>query len=90
MKTFLQKTIPANVLGIVYLCDYNSQQETIKVIREIMFDDGLSAMNFYANTPNPESHVVVGKTHNDLLVEVNQLNKLLRTPAYLKELKQYI
>ena len=90
MKTFLEKNIPPTTRGIVYLCDYNSKDETIKVIREVMFDNTFDALNFYANTRNPESHIATGETYDELLVEINQLNKLLRTPTYLKELKEYL
>ena len=55
-----------------------------------MFDNARRAMDFYANTPNPESHVVVGRNQNHIHKEVKQLNSLLKNKEYLKQLKEYI
>ena len=87
-KTFLGKNIPDNALGMVYLCDYNAEDETIKVIKEIMFETGFGALDFYANTPNPESHVIIGPTRERFLKDVEQTNKLLKNKNYLKLLKE--
>ena len=89
-KTFLGKNIPEGVLGIVYLCDYNRKEETIRVVKEVMFAKAMHAMDFYANTPNPESHVAIGSTRDRLLSAVETLNKLLKDAVYLKDLKEYL
>ena len=63
MKTILNKEIPQSTRGILYLCKYNYNDSTIKVEHEVLFDFAGSALEAYANIPNPESQLVTGVTY---------------------------
>ena len=89
-KTALGKDIPANTRGILYLCELNRQNKTLTVEREILFDNSFSALNAYANIPNPESQLVTGRTHDELINELNILHECMQREEWVEDLMECI
>jgi len=90
MKTFLNEEIKPNTLGILYLCQYNYNPPSIKVVREIQFESPFAALEAYANIPNPESQMVSGKTQVELFSQLESLHKNLNNPKWVEELADYL
>lgn len=88
IKTFLGKNIPIDTKGILYLCKYNGT--SIKVLEEIFFNKEFDALNAYANIPNPESQLMIGKTYGRLVAEVDKCNDNLENPQWIKQLGEYL
>lgn len=89
-KTFLGEEIRPETLGILYLCMYNYNDSTIKVVREIQFDSPSDALEAYANIHNPESQLAAGATQDKMLQELEQLHKNLNNPEWVKNLAEYL
>ncbi len=90
MKTKLGAAIPEKTRGILYLCEYDYDKETIKVVREIICESSFMALELYANIRNPESQLVQGKTYDDLITELVKLHCNLDDPKWVAELKEYL
>lgn len=84
--TYLGYPIHKKTRGIVYLCDYDHQNKTIKVIGELMFNHPTSALEAYANIPNPESQMAYGWTFEEFIEDLNKLHMNMNDPIWLKEL----
>lgn len=89
-KTALGKDIPTTTRGILYLCELNRKSKTLTVEREILFDNSLSALNAYANIPNPESQLVTGKTYDELINELNTLHECMKREEWVEDLMECI
>lgn len=87
-KTFLGKTIPEDTRGILYLCKYDNEENTILVFYEMFFTCTFKALTWYAEVRNPESQLMTGKTYEDLIKKVDQMKKNLVNPSWLKELSE--
>ena len=86
MKSLLGHDIPENIRGILFICKFDG--ESIEVVRERMYNCPFKTVNAYANTPNPESHMVSGETHEEMLVELESLKNKFNTPKHIKGLKE--
>jgi hypothetical protein len=86
MKTLLEKEIPENIRGIVYLCHFDYQSLTLTVQKEIQCQESFVALTLYAEIPNPESQLVMGGTYDELIKELELLHKNMLDPKWLKEL----
>ena len=87
IKTKLGAEIPENIRGVFYICEL---EDDIKVLNEILCESSSEALNLYSNIPNPESQLVMGRTHKELLIEVDKLNHDLDDPKWVTELKECI
>lgn len=90
LQTILGKNIPLTTRGIVYLCIFDRIANTLTVAREILFDCPGTALEAYANIPNPESQIASGGTYNDLIKESHELHAKIKDPVWVKELADYI
>jgi hypothetical protein len=92
MKTLLGTKIPENILGVFYVCNYvaDHMDPTIDVAAEVLFEDPGAALNAFAETPNPESQLATGATHDLMLRELEMLHKRMSDPIWLEELADYI
>jgi len=90
MKTLLNTKIPEDTKGLVYICKYDREKETLTVIKCLRFKEGFDALNAYANIPNPESEMAQGKTHEEFLIELKKLHARMSNKEYLKNLKDYL
>lgn len=88
--TILGTEVPENTRGIVYLCYFDRESMTIKVVNEILCDTVMRAMNLYANIPNPESQIVTGNTYEELIASLNTLHKNMEDKEWLEELAECI
>jgi hypothetical protein len=88
MKTVLGRTVPENVRGILYLCTLT--KDALIVREELFFESAFTAINTYANIPNPESQVVTGKTYDELLDNLKILHTRIVNPEWLKMLHESI
>jgi len=86
MKTILGSNIPLDIRGVLYLCEYRREVPALKIIRIIMFVNPDNALEAYANTPNPESQLAIGKTREQLNEELEKLHKNMRDTKWLKQL----
>jgi hypothetical protein len=84
MKTILGTEIPETTRGILYLCKFTRNK--LKVIHEVFFTKAWMALEAYANIPNPESQVIMGKTYEELIENLAILHKDMKNPDWLKEL----
>lgn len=48
------------------------------------FDNGVKALRYYANTPNPASQLVSGETVEELEVEIKQMQDNFKNKDWLK------
>lgn len=90
LKTILGKDIPTNCRGILYLCDLDYQNHTLAVFSEMLFTSQSSALNAYANIPNPESQVVMGKTFDELIKENEKLKLNIKNKNWIKQLEECV
>lgn len=90
LKTIFGTDIPIETRGIVYLCEYNYQDFSLKVFREILCNSAFEAFELYANIPNPESQIAFGKTFDEFIAELNILHKNMKDKKWLKELSDYL
>jgi hypothetical protein len=84
LQTILGTDIPLSTRGILYLCQYDYKNKTLTVINEALFDDAFTALNYYANIPNPESQLVQGKTYDELIERLLILHENIKNPEWLK------
>lgn len=47
--------------------------------------DGAAALNIYANTPNPASQLIEGETYDDLVKNIEQMNKNYQDEEWLNK-----
>ena len=90
MKTFLGTKILESTLGILYLCEYNYTNKTIRVRSELQFNNAGTALNAYANIPNPESQLAMGKDKVEFEKDLNELHAKLNNPTWVEELAEYL
>jgi len=90
LQTITGSDIPINTRGILYLCFYDRDKETIQVVKEMFFETPTSAMMAYANIPNPESQVVIGETYDKLISDLHKLHERMQDKEWLYELKNYL
>jgi hypothetical protein len=93
-KTRNGKKVPDSTRGIIYLCKYTPAKDgkpaTLKVDNEILFDSNFEALEAYANAPNPESQLMVGKTYLGLILEMLRLHKKMKDPEWVNDLGEYL
>jgi len=90
MNTFLNNPIKESTRGILYLCKYCHESKTILVAREIQFDNPGDALNAYANIPNPESQMAMGRTELQFLDSLTKLHDNLNNPEWVGSLSDYL
>jgi hypothetical protein len=90
LKTILGTDIPLDTRGIVYLCQYDSYIPKLTVVKEILCKTTWEAIELYSNIPNPESQVVMGKTFDELILELNKLHANINNPKWVEELADYL
>lgn len=90
MKTYLNNPIHEDTRGIVYICDYNFNSKTIEVIKELQFKELASALNAYAEIPNPESQLAMGATREIFLEDLQKLHDNLNDPKWVEEFAEYL
>jgi hypothetical protein len=88
LQTRLGEDIPVSTRGILYLCAFNNLE--LIVLTEMCFQNAGTALNAYANIPNPESQLVTGKTYDELITELHTLHKNMDDVKWLKELEDYL
>lgn len=88
LKTKLGLDIPVSTRGILYLCAYSGNE--ITVFKELLFDDAYTALNYYAEIPNPESQLVTADTFDQLISELVILHKNMEDTEWLKQLGECI
>lgn len=86
IKTKLGTTIPETTRGIVYLCEFKNM--TLIVTNEILCDNAGVALNLYAEIPNPESQLVMGKTYEELISNLELLHKNMINEYWLLTLSE--
>lgn len=86
MKTILGTEIPETFKGILYLCEFDYEKLSIKVIKEILCENAGFALSLYAEIPNPESQLVMGKTYEELCMKLEELHKNMKDKEWLEEL----
>ena len=88
LQTILGTEIPITTRGIFYVCFFDRKR--ITVVQEALYDSAFDALNVYANTPNPESQLVTGKTYDELIINMHKLHKNMKDPAWLADLADCI
>ena len=86
LQTILGTEIPIEVRGILYLCEFDRYNLTLKVSNEIFFVSVWAALEAYGNIPNPESQIVTGSTFNILITNLLELHKRMKNKEWLEEL----
>lgn len=84
------KAIPEDCRGIVYLCDFNRKENTLKITKELGFYTPGEALEAYANIPNPESQMASGKTFEAFAQELRALHKRMDDPEWIRDLGNYL
>ena len=90
MKTFTGKEINKETRGILYLCNYNREEQVITVLREIQFISAFDALQAFANIPNPESQMASGKDKEAFEKDLSTLHTNLNNPEWVEQLSDYI
>ena len=86
METYLNNAIPENIRAALYLCRYDKEEKTIKVVHEILFEEPFDALQAYCNIPNPESQMASGATHEAFKEELKVLHDKLNDEEWVEEL----
>lgn len=74
--------------GILYICDLS--EESIEVKHSIQFESSFDALNAYANTRNPESQLITGKTYDELIKNIHTLHGMMKKQSWLDMLRESI
>jgi hypothetical protein len=90
LQTILGTDIPTTTRGIVYFCKFTYVPCKIEVIGESLYNSAWEALETYANTPNPESQIVMGNSFEELIVLLHQLHRDMKDPIWLEELSQQL
>lgn len=90
MKTLLGTILPLSARGVLYLCEYNRETLTLKVVREIIYGNSFHALNDFANIRNPESQVALGSSYEELCLELEKLQTNMLNPDWQKNLINYL
>ena len=90
MKTFTGQLISDDTLGLLYLCEYNRENQTIEVRGEVAFDSAFDALQAYCNIPNPESQMASGSTKEAFEKDLTSLHGKLNDPEWVRELSECI
>lgn len=88
LQTELGKDVPLDTRSILYLCEL--ENDILIVKKELFFTTYMEGLNAYANTRNPASQLIEGKTYNDLIINMNSLHRMMRRPAWIEMLKESI
>jgi len=90
LQTILGTDIPINTRGIVYLCHFYHMGEPPKltVVREILCEDSFHALTLYSEIPHPPSQLVMGKTFDELIINLHKLHEDMKNPIWLNELAE--
>jgi hypothetical protein len=83
-KTLLGTTIPKTTRGILYICKYERFTPKIEVRAEKLYNIAFEALNAYAEIPNPESQLVMGKTFEELILNLEILHNNMKDEKWLK------
>lgn len=92
MKTILGTEIPETTRGVLYLChfDFLADPYRLDVMREILCDSASTALELYANIPNPPSQLATGKTYKKLCEELELLHSNMTKKEWLDDLANCI
>jgi len=90
METVLGEPIKEDTVAILYLCKFNKTLNTMSVKYEAQFNNRSSALQSYANIPNPESQLVTGKTREELKNNLKRLHDNMKDPEWLEDLRDCI
>jgi hypothetical protein len=90
LQTLLGTDIPTNIRGILYICRFSSTTPSITVIGEKLCEDAGLALMYFANTPNPESQLITGKTYDDLIKNLHRMHAQMQDTKWLNELSEYL
>jgi hypothetical protein len=90
LQTKLGVDIPIDTRGILYLCVYDRRNNSINIVKEILFKNSFNALNAYANIHNPESQLVTGNTYNELIQNLQSLHKRMDNEQWLRDLAEYL
>lgn len=86
VKTLDGKEIPEWVRGILYICKYDHKGPSIEVLGSIFYPTASSALEAYANIPNPESQMVSARTYEDLISNLKMKHLAFKDPEWLRML----
>ena len=87
MKTKLGTEIKEDIRGILYLCKFHNTDKPLEVVNEILFTKATGALHAYANIPNPESQLILGKTYEEVFLGLTMLHKNMEDVKWLNELE---
>tara|TARA_R110000772_G_scaffold17946_3_gene50129 strand:+ start:220977 stop:221270 length:294 start_codon:yes stop_codon:yes gene_type:complete len=90
LTTRLGTEIPITARGILYLCQYDYENQTIEVMAEKITNTPSEALELYCNIPNPESQLVTGATFDELIIDLIRLHKNLDDKKWVVELANYL
>lgn len=90
MITLLGTKIKSNIRGVLYLCKYDYEAETLTVVRELLFTDSFKAITAYCNIPNPESQLAAGNTKKIFEAQLNALHMKMNDPTWVSHLKEVL
>ena len=90
MDTILGTKVKEGCKGVLYLCELDYENKTLKVHHEMFYTSIFGAIEAYANIPNPESQLVTGKTYEDLKEELKRLHKNMQDPEWVEMLIELI
>lgn len=88
MKSLLGTNVPQAAKGILYICDFDGDQ--IVATGEMFFKDKMTCLHYYAEIRNPESHMVAGDSHDELVRKHQGLVSRFNTPEHIEELRATI
>jgi len=79
-------TISSDTRAILFICKFQRNPLSMKIVDYVEFVNQMDALNMYANTPNPESQLINGSDINDLRGKVLELVANMKNEEWLKEL----
>ena len=86
LNTLMGTEVPITTRGILYLCEIEG--DVLNVKGELITDEAFNALEAYANIPNPESQLVIGKSFDELMIKLNRLHDCMKSPEWVEELRQ--
>lgn len=89
-KSFMGSTFPESCRGVLYICEYEHSDKTLKVVKELLFDDAFTAMTYYSEIPNAASQVATGSSKEQFQKEVKALHSRMLDKSWVEQLSDYL
>lgn len=89
MKDLLGVNISENMRGIIYFCDFNYVNNTVKILLALKMSSVAVAIDFYDDLGQSSYQLAVGDTYEELCDSLTALHRNLKNPRWIQHQQYY-